>query len=238
MMKKLTVNIPKPCAESWDQMTKTEQGRHCASCDKVVIDFSQMSDHQIYEALLQYKGKKVCGNFYVDQVHRPMYYIKNRRFEKWPAIAAMLVAGFFQLNQGNLNAQINHPKQICATESNLEKNPYKDVSKKTEPASDSLITYTIRVFNENTKEKLSNITVDIDSVGIFTTDKNGEVKLSLEMNKVPKMIKIQFSSWNYEVKDLTFAKSRLSRTKNMEIYLKEVERMMMRGDVGPDYHGN
>jgi hypothetical protein len=237
-MNQLTINIPNPCTENWNSMTKTEQGRHCASCNKVVVDFSKMSDHEIYETLLQYKGKKVCGNFYVDQVHRPIYYIQNRRFSKWPAIAAMLVAGLFQLNQGNLNAQINHPKQICATESNLQKNPYKEVKQKTEPASDSLITYTIRVFDEKNKTRLAGISVNIDSVGVFYTNEKGEVNLSIDIKKVPKLVHIQLSGINWETQNLNFAKTRLMKTKNMEIYMKEMERLMLRGDIDPNYHGN
>lgn len=235
---KMIVNIPNPCTENWDLMTKTEQGKHCASCNKVVIDFSGMSDEQIVKILLEQKGKKVCGNFYNTQLKKPMLYVKQRSFPKWPAIAAMLVAGIFQLSVGTLNAQRQNEQKVYSRELAIEKNPQKKSQIKTEPASDSLITYTISVFDEKTKEKLVGISVDIDSVGTFTTDGNGQVKLSLELNKVPKMVRIQFSSWNYEVKDLSFAKSRLMKSKNMHIYLKESERMMLRGDVSIDYEGN
>jgi hypothetical protein len=231
MNKKISINIPNPCTENWDQMTQVDQGKHCASCNKVVIDFSGMTDTAIVQILLAQKGKKICGNFYTTQIARPILYVQQRSFPKWPAMAAMLVAGLFQLSAGNLNAQRTQDQKLYSSNLAIEKNPQQKEKIKTEPASDSLVIYTIRIFDEKTKEKLAGISVSIDSMGVFVSDGKGEVKLSLELNKVPKLIRVQFSSWNYEVKDLSFSKSRLAKTKSMEIYLKESERMMMKGDV-------
>ena len=36
------LHIPTPCHESWDRMTPTGNGRHCATCDHVVIDVASM----------------------------------------------------------------------------------------------------------------------------------------------------------------------------------------------------
>ena len=41
----------KPCSESWTEMTPTECGRHCSKCDKVVLDFGDLSDEQIAERI-------------------------------------------------------------------------------------------------------------------------------------------------------------------------------------------
>lgn len=37
------LHIPTPCHESWDDMTPTVNGRHCASCNHAVIDLTTMS---------------------------------------------------------------------------------------------------------------------------------------------------------------------------------------------------
>jgi hypothetical protein len=68
-MKKITLSIPKPCHENWDQMTSADKGRFCASCQKTVMDFTDMSDRQLAEFFKKPVGS-VCGRFYQDQLNR------------------------------------------------------------------------------------------------------------------------------------------------------------------------
>lgn len=64
------VSIPKPCHESWDAMQPVTDGRHCRQCQKVVTDFTKMSDAQII-AFLQ-REPFGCGRFREDQVDREL----------------------------------------------------------------------------------------------------------------------------------------------------------------------
>lgn len=57
-----TISIPKPCHEDWDAMTPNEQGRHCGSCAKTVVDFTGMSDEEVKHFFLN-KSERVCGRF-------------------------------------------------------------------------------------------------------------------------------------------------------------------------------
>src|SRR5688572_4455488 len=149
-MNKYQISIPKPCTEDWDKMTKTAQGKHCASCNKVVIDFSTMNNQQIIEILLAQKGKKICGNFYNTQIKNPIQYIAPVRHMKWPAIAAMLVAGLFHLAPGGAYAQRAHEKVVHPTTIKTERN-LTDSKTNTEPGKDSLVTYTIKIKSVETK---------------------------------------------------------------------------------------
>lgn len=63
METKYKIEIPKPCFESWDKMTPNESGRFCGSCMKNVVDFTNLSDAEIQNYLLEHEGKKVCGRF-------------------------------------------------------------------------------------------------------------------------------------------------------------------------------
>lgn len=75
MKKKYLVSIPEPCSEGWSNMTPEGQGRHCKSCDKVVVDFTSMSDSEIIN-LLKYKKSKnerVCGHFRSTQVNKVIH---------------------------------------------------------------------------------------------------------------------------------------------------------------------
>lgn len=71
------IAIPDPCHENWDAMTPAQQGRHCAACQKTVIDFTLMSDGQVLDVFKQAKGKKICGHFLTTQLEREL--LDNRR---------------------------------------------------------------------------------------------------------------------------------------------------------------
>jgi hypothetical protein len=63
------VAIPEPCHENWQQMTPNEQGRHCLSCQKTVVDFTFMSDQEILDHISR-ASTNVCGRFTNDQLNK------------------------------------------------------------------------------------------------------------------------------------------------------------------------
>jgi hypothetical protein len=64
------VNIPIPCTEDFSKMTAAEKGFHCASCQKVVVDFRNKSDQEISDFIHENRGQNTCGRFKVSQVVR------------------------------------------------------------------------------------------------------------------------------------------------------------------------
>ncbi|WP_240485484.1 hypothetical protein [Myroides marinus] len=56
---KYRIEIPEPCHEDWNLMTPQDKGRHCAVCDKVVVDFSKASKQEIINHIK--KEGKICG---------------------------------------------------------------------------------------------------------------------------------------------------------------------------------
>jgi len=70
MSKKLQLTIPKPCHENWDTMTPVQQGKFCGSCQKQVVDFSNMSDRQVAQFFKKPSTGSVCGRFMTDQLDR------------------------------------------------------------------------------------------------------------------------------------------------------------------------
>ncbi|MEO7215602.1 carboxypeptidase-like regulatory domain-containing protein [Mucilaginibacter sp.] len=54
-----SINIPTPCHESWPQMAAAENGRHCRSCCKTVIDFTAMPNADVIAYLASHKN--TCG---------------------------------------------------------------------------------------------------------------------------------------------------------------------------------
>ena len=76
-MKKLQLSIPEPCHEDWGKMTNAEKGRFCNSCEKVVVDFSAMSERQLVEFFKKPAGS-VCGRFQQDQLEREIVIPRKR----------------------------------------------------------------------------------------------------------------------------------------------------------------
>ncbi len=219
--------IPKPCTEDWGKMTQTKNGKTCASCNKVVIDFSNMNDQEIMEILLKNKGKRVCGNFFNTQIEKPIHYITQKKYTKWPAIAAMLVAGLFQLTTGSLNAQ--NPTKLVAyhKEARFETNTQLN----TEPGKDSTIVYSLKVVSKEGEYAIPTAFVMIEGIGEFTSDINGMVTFSIAEEKIPNIIHIKLSAIGFNDEDFHLQKAKLTKTKNIDLWMTESERYMLRGDV-------
>lgn len=87
------ISVPKPCHQSWQQMTPVDAGRHCQSCCKTVTDFTQMSNQQIIEQLSL--ANNVCGRFSEQQLNGINYQLYADNLPTtggWKRLA--VVAGF------------------------------------------------------------------------------------------------------------------------------------------------
>lgn len=67
-----SLNIPKPCHENWADMSPEAQGRFCGSCQKIVVDFTAMSDEEVQNYLLDKRHQHTCGRFLASQIGRPL----------------------------------------------------------------------------------------------------------------------------------------------------------------------
>ncbi len=108
MRKSITINIPKPCHEDWNNMSPTDRGRHCAVCQKTVIDFTQQTDEQIVK-VFETNGN-LCGRFKKQQLHREV--VLNRKSKNsYLSWAASGLFAFLALNSQRTSAQ-NKPKIV------------------------------------------------------------------------------------------------------------------------------
>jgi len=78
MAKQLQLTIPTPCHEDWDAMTPVDKGKFCGSCQKQVVDFTNMSDRQVAEFFKKPSTGSVCGRFMNDQLDRTLGIPKKR----------------------------------------------------------------------------------------------------------------------------------------------------------------
>ncbi|WP_338768205.1 hypothetical protein WAF17_07330 [Bernardetia sp. ABR2-2B] len=68
----MKIQIPKPCHEDLNTMSPTERGIFCGSYQKVVIDFSSMTDAEIVDYFKKIGSQKTCGLFSTTQVNRTL----------------------------------------------------------------------------------------------------------------------------------------------------------------------
>jgi CarboxypepD_reg-like domain len=78
-MQNFQLNIQNPCHEAWEDFRPTPEGGFCASCQKNVIDFSEMTESQLvaYFRDLSTDNQHLCGRFRNDQLQ------KDYRIEEW-----------------------------------------------------------------------------------------------------------------------------------------------------------
>ena len=67
-----SLHLPQPCAESWEAMTPASGGRHCAACQKTVVDFTLKTDAEILAYFKQAGADVPCGHFRASQLARPL----------------------------------------------------------------------------------------------------------------------------------------------------------------------
>jgi hypothetical protein len=93
-----SINIPKPCHESWQQMTPVDQGRHCQLCCKTVTDFTSMSNNEIITYLAS--ANNVCGRFGEQQLTDINHHLYAQTpptgaWKRWVMMISMLGSTMF-----------------------------------------------------------------------------------------------------------------------------------------------
>lgn len=87
------LTVPEPCHENWQNMSPNEQGRHCMSCQKTVVDFSLMSDQEILHYISN-AGSPICGRFDNHQLNKTYEDKSNKRRFSWRYAWSVAVAAF------------------------------------------------------------------------------------------------------------------------------------------------
>ena len=78
MSKKIALSIAEPCHENWEKMSPDAKGKFCGSCQKQVVDFTNMSDTQVAQFFKKPSTGSVCGRFMTDQLNREIEIPKKR----------------------------------------------------------------------------------------------------------------------------------------------------------------
>ncbi|MFG6687443.1 carboxypeptidase-like regulatory domain-containing protein [Mariniflexile sp. HNIBRBA6329] len=108
MRKVMNIDIPKPCSENWNNMTPNEKGRHCATCQKNVFDFTTKTDEQIIKTFEQ--NKNLCGRFKTTQLQRDIV-LSRKENNSYATYLASGIFAFMGLGSPYMHAQ-GEPKMV------------------------------------------------------------------------------------------------------------------------------
>ncbi|MGB0839058.1 MAG: hypothetical protein ACPGXL_02900 [Chitinophagales bacterium] len=98
------IYLPKPCKESWKDMSPTEQGRFCGKCQHIVHDFTDKSTAEIID-FLQQSTHRVCGKFGTNQItphQKSINFLQKLR--RW-VLAPLSFVGFLTVTSVGIQAQ-------------------------------------------------------------------------------------------------------------------------------------
>jgi hypothetical protein len=112
----LHIAIPEPCHENWQAMTPNEQGRHCLSCQKTVVDFTFMSDQEILHHIST-ASSHICGRFNNDQLNKTYRQQEKPKASRWRYAWNMMVATFLLTG----NAAVAQSKTPSAKQKDVDK---------------------------------------------------------------------------------------------------------------------
>lgn len=216
MSKKIIqLSIPKPCNEGWENMLPEEKGRFCLTCQKSVIDFSNLSNNQIASILSENSGR-VCGRFTINQLNKNIVIENNSQQNKLLKAASFLIPLFVSTNvQAIPNLNTIETVQFPNFEESL------DVF----PLSDSTRLLTIIVKDEQTGELLPFVSIFIDNVSKATTDIDGKAQLLIHFTDK----KIEINSVGYK-SILINVESISASDKILEVSMNNDE-ILIEGDI-------
>lgn len=115
MPRKLRISVPEPCTQQWNDMSLVDDSRrHCASCNKLIFDFTKMSDAE----LIAYFNRNTvsCGKFAPHQLDRTIVAPKKTN-RSW--ISTLLLPALMGLSDAAAQQKTAEPIPVVADSSQL-----------------------------------------------------------------------------------------------------------------------
>lgn len=200
-----TLHIAKPCPESWAAMTPTTAGRHCAACQKTVVDFTHKTDAEILAALRHAAGE-TCGRLRPDQLGRPL--VAPAPAPRWRAWlgAALALGGALSAGraaaQGQRDSYYAGPRPPASPTRNAAAAPSRAAiaSEATSETAAGPLTVRGMVLDAITHEGLPGVTVLVKGTNTgASTDANGAFVLPVAPEAGP--VQLAFSSVGFASKE-------------------------------------
>ena len=201
-----TLHIAQPCAESWATMTPASGGRHCAACQKTVVDFTQKTDAEILVALRRAAGE-TCGRLRADQVGRALIAPSSApRWRAWLG-AVLALGGALGAGQAAAQARTNYyagPQPAASPTGHAANSEPGRNAAPVEPAGAANGPATLRgiVIDSATHQGLPGVTVLLKGTDVgVSTDADGNFVLPVAASAAP--VQLAFSSIGFASQERT-----------------------------------
>lgn len=201
--KPFSLSINQPCSEDWNKMSPSEKGKFCQKCQKSVIDFTTMRDHEIVSTIENSTGP-ICGKLLPHQ----MEHTYNLQYKKshllYPSILMSLLA-----LQSAQDAQAGNSVEPSPTKQALS-----IVNNKSQSHTDTL---TISGHIEDTAgQALPYVNVYLEDIKIgCVSDIDGNFSLSIPDSLYQKKYSLKVSSIGFEIIKYDLLHSDLPLEKNI-----------------------
>ncbi len=192
----IQINIPNACHEDWNKMTLAEQGRFCNSCQKVVTDFTNYTDAQLY-SFFSKRTEEVCGRFYNHQLNREIHIPPQPHSTLYRYFIGLgLTLLFTQIPETGLRAQAPYAATKACP------------NNKTNDSRDDIATIKGKVLDEDKKPMIGAVItayISDKQVAGGITDEDGNYKISIYAADATKCnVVFKYSSYLKKVvKDVT-----------------------------------
>ncbi|MCS3795744.1 carboxypeptidase-like regulatory domain-containing protein [Niastella sp. OAS944] len=220
MSRSVHIKVPKPCHENWNNMTPDEQGRFCGSCQKVVVDFTAMSDQQLLDHLSKTAGQHACGRFSSHQLNRNIKAMEKKRRISWAYVWNLLLATFLVTESyAQEKPQISKKPDVQLP----SLSPTVGTFAVKEP--DTMPTKEIRgtIKDQDTYEPIANATITVKGTAIGTvTDSLGRFKIMVN-DKSP--ITLEIMGLGYEPQTVVMNKKK--NWQNVKVTMKGNEAIVV-----------
>ncbi len=185
-------------------MTPAAQGRHCAACDKVVVDFTRMTDAEVVQWLQQRPAGSTCGRFATQQLNRPLLVAPATHASRWQQWVAATLAVVGMQAGAAPEAQAQRP---ISTQQHVITMGMVAVPRRVEPFLANLPPSVVSgtVLDSASRQPLPGVSVLVVGTNVrVSTNTDGQFELILpdEFRKV-KAVKLLLSSIGYIHREYT-----------------------------------
>jgi hypothetical protein len=228
MAKQIVINIPVPCNEDWGKMSSNSCGAYCQSCRKNVIDFSSMTENEIYN-IVTTATQPLCGRFNTLQIGQPIRKTELRSSGFSLKAMAAALAGFIATTKlyaaGDLESK---PKTEIMQKaiSDTASWPAPLVKKDSiQTNTEKKLIITAKVVDERSNQPIQNAAIHYgDSKEEFHTDEKGIFKMEIPEDSAKQWAAVTVSAGGYQY---VMLKLRDIDQKNMKVIkMHEAEIMM------------